>query len=232
MDSVLTTTVKPLHNVFVNMSPQSITENLYREVKRVFIPNCIMNLSPLLKLWSHFWANPKNVSINNVRIHKTLCFRSFLPEEIIHRKKNRIRAILNTAAETNNDVSTWAATKFWKHQEFAATYLCISKASKLFANLLLVWGGLLPKQLEVKPTLIFHHDPWKSTLHRVTESQNSLEWKWPPKIIQFSLSWEWKPGGDHPAALSRPATYRNSPEMGILQWPNPWGCSSEWLLSL
>lgn len=86
-------------------------------------------------------------------------------------------------------------------------------------------GGLLPKQLEVKPTLIFHQDQWKNTLHRVTEWQNSLEWKWPQKMIWFSLSWEWKPGGDHPAALSRPATYRNPPEMGTLQWPNPWGCS-------
>lgn len=91
-----------------------------------------------------FWANPKN--INNIRIHKTLCFRNFVPEEIIHRWKNRIRAILNnTEAETNYDMSTWAATKLWKHQEFAGTYLCSSKASKLFANLLFVWGGLISK---------------------------------------------------------------------------------------
>lgn len=132
--------------MFLSIWVLSPLQKIYRKKRIVFIPNCIMNLSPLLRLWSHFWANPKNVNIHNVRIHKTLCLRNFLPEEIIHRRKNRIRAILNnTVAETNDDMSTWAATKFWKHQEFAATYLCISKASKLFANLLLVWGRLTSK---------------------------------------------------------------------------------------
>lgn len=147
MDSAPTTTLKSLHNVFFGQYESSV---LYRKSiqrgEKSFHSQLYHESVPSSQVLISFWANPRNININNIRIHKTLCFRNFVPEEIIHRWKNRIRAILNnTAAETNDDVSTWAATKLWKHQEFAGTYLCSSKASKLFANLLLIWGGLISK---------------------------------------------------------------------------------------
>lgn len=112
IDSALTTTLKSLHNDFCQYESSVLYRKSIQRGEKSFHSQLYHESVPSTQALISFWANPKNININNVRIHKTLWFRNFVPEDIIHRQKNRIRAILNnTAAETKDDVSTWAATK-------------------------------------------------------------------------------------------------------------------------
>lgn len=87
MDSALTTTLKSLHNVFLSIWVLSPLQKIYTQVS--FHSQLYHESVPSSQALLSFWANPKNININIIRIHKTLCFRNFVPKEIIHRQKKK-----------------------------------------------------------------------------------------------------------------------------------------------